>query len=98
MRDIQLTRTRQPRHPQIHSPRPHRHQCKPEIATSHLLQGQEVHATRPSSETDTCHEETVIKGRGKSRVGEAEEEAEAFSGQELCGQGKQKRSWGQVNS
>ena len=75
----------QPRRPQVHRPRPHSHQCKSALATPYLLQGQEVHAARSPPKADTCHAQTVNEGGGEPCHRQAEEEAETFSTEELCG-------------
>jgi len=75
----------QPRPPQIHRARPHRHQRQPTLSAPHLLQEQEIPATRPAPEADKGDPAALNEARGKHYVGEAEEEVDAFPAEEVCG-------------
>ena len=78
----------QPRHPQIHRPRPHRHQCQPAHPAPYILQEQEVPAAGSASEADEGDSEAAEQEGSESGDGEAEEEDDAFPDAEVCCQGR----------
>jgi hypothetical protein len=77
----------QPRPPQIHRQSPDRDQRQPTISTAVVLQEEEVPAVGSTTETDEGHQEEVEQEGGGVGDGEAEEEADAFSDEEVCCQG-----------
>lgn len=77
----------QPRPPQIHRPRPHRHQLQPTTTIAHLLRKEEVSPSRPASQEDPSDQEAVEQARVDDHDGEAEEEVDTFPAKEVCCEG-----------